>query len=95
LYRENGKLCLFIYDGIIYEVRSRDVPIVVNKIKKKIEEYQKHMRSLLNDATGLGVIIIPTTPHGENPFKLELKNYIKRILDEYSIGKSETLENYL
>jgi hypothetical protein len=94
-YRENNKSSLFFYDGMVYEVPNKDAPIVVNKIKKKIEEYQKHMRSLLNYAAALGVIIIPTTPQGENPFKLELKNYIKRTLEEYSINTSETLEKYL
>jgi hypothetical protein len=64
LYRENNKSSLFFYDGMVYEVPNKDAPIVVNKIKKKIEECQKHMHSLLNYAAALGVIIIPTTPQG-------------------------------
>jgi hypothetical protein len=95
LFRLDKNTSLFIYKDNAYEIPNKYAFYVAEKINKKIEEYKRHRHSLLNDAASLGVIIIPTTLSGEDPFKLELENHIKRILDKYSTGKSQTLDKYL
>jgi uncharacterized membrane protein len=95
LFRFGKTTSLFIYKGNVYEIPNEYAFSVAEKIKEKIKEYKKIKYSLLNDAAALGAIITPITLSGEDPFKLELENNIKRILDKYSISKLETLEKYL
>jgi hypothetical protein len=94
LFRGKNKSALFFYKNKVYEIRYEDALIVVDEIKKKIKEYKKLMRSLVNEMSALGITVIITSPEDKNPFELKLEEDIKEILKRYSVKNFETLDKY-
>jgi hypothetical protein len=82
-------------NGIVYKIPETYEKEVVDKIKKEIERYRGIKRKLIEEASALGVIIIPTTIGGDDPYFLELKQNIEKILKKYAIERYSSLENYM
>lgn len=61
---------------------------------KKIDEYKRYFRNIVEEAASLGVIIIVTDILGGNPFKKECELEIRRILERYSVEINKTIDRH-
>ncbi len=78
----------------IYEIPIGYFDDVKIRINKEIEEYIKETKRLQKTINS-EIATIPTILDEQNPYLIDLKRKIEKILKEYSKGVYKSLENYM
>lgn len=93
--RETKDYIVATFEEKVYKIPKKYKEKAVLEIKREIENYKRRKYDLIREAAALGVIIIPTTVSGEDPYFFDLKKNIERILKKYSKTSYTSLESYM
>jgi len=95
-------VCYFKFEGKVYEIPIEKYHYLETKIERKIKEYREERTRLVKrfyeEMAALGVIGVLVTSNGSDPFYgryVQLKNYIKKLLEKNSICINRSLESYI
>jgi len=95
-------VCYFEFEGKVYEAPIKKYHYLKTKIEREIKKYREERARLIErfyeETAALGVIGILMTVNGSDPFHdryIQLKNYIKGLLEKNSICVNRSLESYI
>ncbi|MCS7093916.1 MAG: hypothetical protein RMJ18_01915 [Candidatus Aenigmarchaeota archaeon] len=91
---KNDEYCWVLFGGTSYKIELKNIDKVIKDVFEIIKKYKKVTDDLLNYASSLGTIIVPTTVDGRNPYAEDLKKDINKILKFNSVEKRINLDYF-